>query len=149
MDQQIFLRMAKRELGLSYQQLSARIGVSPRTVEKWSLGRASRDRRAMPLIAMKFIAHLLEDQRRKLILSGNRTAGETIDALLAHVDVDKLQKSLHTFDALQRTANTLAPLSIAPDKPRYFRSLEEKNAWTRRQELDDARRLRQARSAAR
>lgn len=149
MDQQTFLRLAKRELGLSYQQLAARIGVSPRTLEKWSLARGSRDRRAMPRIAVKFIGHLLEDRRRSLILSGNRAAGESIDALVSHVDADKFRDSLRTFNALQQSASTLAPLSVVRGKPRYFVSLEEKNEWRRKEELVHARRVRKARASAR
>jgi hypothetical protein len=103
----------------------------------------------MPRIAVKFIGHLLEERRRALILSGNRAAGEAIGALLAHVDADKLRDSLRTFNALQRSASTLAPLSVVRDKPRYFVSAEEKNEWRHEEELMDARRVRKARASAR
>src|SRR5687767_2442398 len=101
MDQQMFLRIAKRELALSYQELAARIGVSARTIEKWSLARSSSDHRVMPRIAIKFIAHLLEETKRARILRGDRPGAELIDAVVSHVDADKLRESLRTFDALQ------------------------------------------------
>ena len=149
MDQQVFLRLAKRELGLSYQELAARIAVSARTIEKWSLARTSPDHRAMPKIAAKFISHLLDDVKRSRVLSGDRTGAEVIDALISHVDPDKLRECLRTFDALQRSAAQLAPLARAHGKPRYFETLQEKNEWERKEELENARRIRQARAAAR
>lgn len=149
MDQQTFLRVAKRELHLSYPQLAAEIGVSPRTMEKWSLPSRSSDRRAMPLIAMKFIVRLLEDLKRTSVLAGDRAAAETVDALVSHVDAGKFEDALRTFDMLQQTATALVPMARAPEKPRYFKSLRAKNAWCEKEELDNARRAREARAPAR
>ena len=149
MEQQSFLRLAKRELGLSYQELAVRLGVSARTIEKWSLTNASPDRREMPRIAVKFISLLLEDAKRTRILSGDRAGAEVIDALLSHVDPDKLRDCLRTFDALQRSAARLIPAARSARKPRYFVTLQEKNEWERKEELENARRIRQARAFAR
>lgn len=49
--QQLFLRRARRELGLTCGELARELGVSARTVEKWSLRAGSGDRREMPLMA--------------------------------------------------------------------------------------------------
>ncbi|MBA3904220.1 MAG: hypothetical protein C0522_11205 [Rhodocyclaceae bacterium] len=132
--------MAKRELGVSYPQLAAQIGVSPRTTEKWSLGDQSIDHRAMPLIAIKFISRLLEEKKRTQVLAGDRGTAEAVDAIVSHVSREKYLDALDTFDALQRSANTLVPMTVARDKPRYFRSLSEKNAWSDEEELRNARR---------
>jgi transcriptional regulator with XRE-family HTH domain len=141
MDQQRFLRLAKRELDMSYPQLAAEIGVSPRTVEKWSLGDRSPDHRAMPLIACKFISRLLEEKKRSRVLAGDRGTAEVVDAIVAHVSANKLQAALRTFDTLQRAANTLVPMTLASDGPRYFKTLPEKNAWSEQEELRNARRV--------
>src|ERR1700689_2432324 len=129
MDQKTFLRLAKRELQLSYLQLAAAIGVSPRTMEKWSLQEQSIDFRRMPLIAQKFICKLLEEEKRTQILAGNRATAEIIDAIVSHISKEKYLDSLRTFEALQRSANAIVRMTQARDKPRYFKQPAEKNAW--------------------
>ena len=148
MDQQTFLRLAKRELGVSYPQLAALIGVSPRTLEKWSLSARSPDHRAMPLIATKFISKLLEDLKRTRLMAGDRGTAEAIDALVSHVSIEKSQDALRTFDTLQRSASAFVRLSVARNKPRYFRTLSDKNAWSEKEETDNARRAATARASA-
>lgn len=149
MDQQTFLRLAKRELGVSYPQLAAQIGVSPRTMEKWSLGDRSSDHRAMPLIATKFISRLLEDLKRTRILAGDRGTAEAVDALVSQVNTEKLRDALRTFDTLQKSASVFVPMTVARDKPKYFKTLSDKNAWSEKEELDNARRAGKARASAR
>jgi transcriptional regulator with XRE-family HTH domain len=138
MDQKTFLCLAKRELGLSYPQLATIIGVSPRTMEKWSLNQQSADFRKMPLIARKFICSLLEEEKRRQILAGNRSTAEVIDAIVAHVSDEKYLDSLRTFEALQKSANAIVRLTVARDKPRYFRKPAEKNAWSEAEEIRNA-----------
>lgn len=149
MDQQTFLRLAKRELGVSYPQLAAQIGVSPRTMEKWSLGARSSDHRAMPLIAKKFISRLLEDLKRTRVLAGDRGTAEAVEALVSHVNTEKLRDVLRTFDTLQRSVSAFVPMTVARDKPRYFKTLADKNAWSEKEELDNARGVGKARASAR
>lgn len=149
MDQQTLLRLAKRELGVSYRELAAEIGVSPRTIEKWSLDARSPDHREMPLIAKKFISRLLEERKRRRVLAGDRDTAEAVDAIVSHVSAEKLRDVLRTFDTLQRSVSALVPMSVVADKPRYFKTLADKNAWSEEEELDNARRLRKARASAR
>lgn len=149
MNQQSFLRLAKRELGVSYRELAAEIGVSPRTMEKWSLDARSPDHRDMPLIATKFISRLLEDRKRARVLAGDRDTAEAVDAIVSQVDNDRFREVMQTFDTLQRSASTFVPMTVVRDKPRYFKSLLDKNAWSREEELTYARRVRQARASAR
>jgi transcriptional regulator with XRE-family HTH domain len=149
MDQKTFLQLAKRELRLTYPQLAAAIGVSPRTMEKWSLNRRSDDYRQMPLIAQKFICKLLEDEKRMQILAGNRATSETIDAIVARVSTEKYLESLHTFDALQKSANAIVRMTLARDKPRYFKQTAAKNAWNAKEEIRNARRTGKASAIAR
>jgi len=149
MNQQAFLRLAKRELGVTYRELAARLGVSPRSIEKWSLGDGSPDHRAMPLIAWKFVSWLLEDRKRVRLQSGDRRTAEAVDAIVSHVSAEKLRETLATFDALQRSASTFVPMTVARDKPRYFKTAAEKNAWSETEELTNARRVGEARAAAR
>lgn len=139
MDQQTFLRLAKRELGLTYPRLAAEIGVSPRTMDKWALGGRSSDHREMPLIARMFISRLLEEKKRAQVLAGDRGTAEAVDAIISHVSEEKYREALRTFDALQRSANALVPMTVSPDKPRYFKSLAEKNAWGEEEEIRNAR----------
>lgn len=135
MDQQTFLRLAKRELGLSYPRLAEEIGVSPRTLEKWALGVGSRDHREMPRIAWKSISRLLEERKRAQILAGDRATAEAIDAIVAHVSPDRLREALRAFVSLQRSANLFVPMSTPRDRPGYFRTQAEKNAWNEQDEL--------------
>lgn len=141
MDQRNFLRLAKRELGLTYPALAAELGVGARSLEKWTLGPGSRDRRTMPLIATRFIVKLLDERRRDLLQRGERAAAETIEAIVAQVDPRRVAESLRTFDALQRSARRL---DLVPGrlKPRRFRTFEEKNEWERNEEARHARRIR-------
>lgn len=142
MDQQTYLRLAKRTLGITYPQLASELGVSPRTVEKWSLDNRSRDHRKMPLIARRFLARLLEEKKRAQVLAGDRETAELVDAILTHVSREKYLDALRTFDALQRSANAFVRLATTPDKPRYFRTLAEKNAWSEQEEIRHARNAR-------
>lgn len=134
MDQQAFLRRATRELGMPYRQLAGELGVSERTVEKWSLRGASADHRAMPLMATRLILRMLDDRKRELIAKGDRAAAEAIDALGAQVDPARLAASLRTFDALQRSSPRIAPMDMARRKPRFFTTFAQKNAWEREEE---------------
>ena len=140
MKQGHFLQLAKRELGLTYPALANELGVSARAMEKWSIDPASPDHRAMPLIATRFIARLLEERKRAHLAAGNRAAAETIDAMVAQMDPQRLAASLRTFDALQRAARALA-VSPARRKP-AFRTFAAKNAWEREEETRHARRAR-------
>jgi transcriptional regulator with XRE-family HTH domain len=140
MDQQAFLRRASKELGVPYRQLASELGVSERTVEKWSLRGASADHRSMPLMAIRLILRLLDDRKRELIARGDRAGAEVIDALGAQVDPARLAASMRTFDALQRSAHRIAPMEVARRKPRSFATLARKNAWERKEETRLARR---------
>lgn len=144
MDQSTFLRLAKRELGFSYPALAARLGISPRTMEKWSLNGQSRDYRKMPLIAVKFMSELLEAKKRESLTQGERTSAETIDAILAHVSAEKFKESLDTFDRLQRSADAIAPMVVMPGRPPHFETMAEKNAWDEEVEIFNARRTQRA-----
>jgi transcriptional regulator with XRE-family HTH domain len=141
MDQRDFLRLAKRELGLSYPALASELGVGARSLEKWTLDPASPDRRAMPLIATRFIIRLLDDRRRVMLDAGDRAAAETIDAIVAQVDPRRMNDALRTFDALQRSARRMGLVSGRP-KPERFRTFAEKNEWERNEEARHARRIR-------
>lgn len=149
MDQQTFLRLAKRELGVSYRELATEIGVSARTIEKWSLDARSPDSRRMPLIARKFIERLLEERKRARVLAGDRRSAEAVDAIVSHVSSGKFRDLLLTFDTLQRAASVLAPMTVSRHKPGYFESPLEKNAWTEKEELRNARQIAKARASAR
>ncbi len=140
MDQQNFLRRARTELGVPYRQLAAELGVSERTVEKWSLKAGSADRREMPLMAIRLVLRLLDDRKRELIARGDRAAAEVIDALGVQVDPARLAASMRTFDALQRSSWRIAPMERPRGKPRAFATLARKNAWERSQETRLARR---------
>ncbi|HEX4944943.1 MAG TPA: hypothetical protein VFV55_11360, partial [Usitatibacteraceae bacterium] len=142
------LRLAKRELGLSYPRLATTLGVSERTMEKWALDPSSGDHRGMPLMARKFLCHLLEEAKRRHLSAGDRDSAERIDAIAANADPARMRVSLQAFDALQRTANALAPMRARPDRPRFFRTLAEKNSWEDKEILENARRAR-AKSARR
>jgi hypothetical protein len=144
MDQQAFLRRASRELGVPYRQLAAELGVSERTVEKWSLRGASPDHRAMPLMAIRLILRLLDDRKRELLAHGDRAGAEAIDALGAQVDPARMAASMRTFDALQRSSQRIAPMEVARRKPRSFATFARKNAWERKEETRLARRTQAA-----
>lgn len=140
MDQQAFLRRARSELAVTYGQLAAELGVSRRTVEKWSLRKSSGDRREMPLMAIRLILRMLDERKRGLLARGDRATAEVIDALGAQVDPSRLAASMRTFDALQRSWGRMAPSAAACRKPRSFATLDRKNAWERREETRLARR---------
>lgn len=142
MDQQDFLRRARSELGMPCRQLAAELGVSERTVEKWSLRTTSGDHREMPLMAIRLILRMLDDRKRELIARGDRAAAEAIDALGAQVDPARLAASMRTFDALQRSSRRIAPIATAHRKPRSFATFAQKNAWERWEEARLARRSR-------
>jgi hypothetical protein len=57
--QAMFLADAMARLGLSREALAARIGVSSKGMAKWMADRESRDFRAMPRIAWKFIVEIV------------------------------------------------------------------------------------------
>jgi transcriptional regulator with XRE-family HTH domain len=141
MDQRDFLRLAKRELGLTYPALARELGVGERSLEKWTLDPASPDRRAMPLIATRFIVKLLDERKRTLLEEGDRGSAEAIDAIVAQVDPRRVREALRTFDALQRSAKRLGLVPGRP-KPEKFTSFEEKNEWERNEEARHARRIR-------
>ena len=143
MNQQDFLRAAKRELGLSYPSLARELGVSARTIEKWAMTRASPDHRPMPLIARRFILKLLDEHKRQRLQQGDRAAAETIDAIGAQVDPQRLAHSLRTFDTLQRSARVFLGAYEPRPKP-VFRSFAAKNRWEREEEVRHARRIRAA-----
>lgn len=141
MKQQEFLRLAKRELGLTYPALAQELGVSARTIEKWAMDPASPDHRPMPLIAKRFIVKLLDERKGHHLKAGDRAAAETIDAIAAQVDPRRLAASLRTFDSLQRSASRLFH-PVARRKPAFFRDFDEKNRWERQEEARNARRIR-------
>lgn len=146
MNQQAFLRRVKGELGASYRELAGELGVSERTIEKWSLNAASGDHREMPLMAIRLLLRMLDDRKREHLARGNRDAAEVIDALGVQVDTARLAASMRTFDALQQSAGRFAPLAAPRRKPRLFATLAEKNAWERKEETCRAR-LAQAKAA--
>ncbi|HXN15422.1 MAG TPA: hypothetical protein VN878_03540, partial [Usitatibacter sp.] len=74
MDQQTFLRWARRELGVPYRRLAAELGVSARTIEKWAMKSSSPDHRAMPLMAIRLILRMLDDRKHALLAQGERSA---------------------------------------------------------------------------
>lgn len=144
MDQQIFLRLARNALGLPNHKLAQELGVSERTIEKWSMRSTSGDRRAMPLMAIRLVLRMLDDRKRELLAMGDRNAAEVLDAIGAQVDSSRRAASMRAFDALQRSARRLMPLEPARRKPRYFATLAQKNTWERRQEIRHARRIQAA-----
>ena len=100
----------------------------------------STDHRAMPLIARRFVLHLVDECKRRHLAAGNRAAAETLDAVAAQVDPDRLAGSLRTFDALQRSARALG--GPPPRAKPAFRTMAEKNRWERNEELRVARHFR-------
>lgn len=144
MDQQHFLRRACRELGLTYPQLAEEMGVSARTVGKWTLRPGSADRREMPLLAIRYILRMLDERKRELLARGDRAGAEVLDALGAQVDPARRAGSLRTFDALQRASARLAPAAYPRNKPRSFATAASKNAWERKEEARHARRIQAA-----
>ncbi|MGE0358117.1 MAG: hypothetical protein AB7P08_14530 [Burkholderiales bacterium] len=150
MDQATFLRLAKRELDLTFPGLAAEMGVATRTLRNWASPPGSTDRREMPLIARKFLVRLLDDAKRPRLASGDRRGAETIDAIAAHIDPDRLRASLRDFDELQRAARRLLPdAAPALRKAPAFATFEEKNARQREEETRNARRLRAAPASTR
>lgn len=124
---------------MPYRRLAAELGVSQRTVEKWTLRRSSTDFREMPLMATRLILRMLDDHKRVLLARGDRLAAEVIDALGAQVDSARLAASMRTFDTLQRAARRIAPLESRRRKPRSFATPARKNAWERAEETRIAR----------
>lgn len=144
MNQQTFLRCARGALGLSYRRLAEELGVSERTIEKWSMRPTSGDHRAMPLMAIRLILRMFDDRKRELLASGDRNGAEVLDAIGAQVDPVRMAASLKTFDALQRSARRLVPLEPGRRKPRSFSTFAQKNAWERTEEVRRARRIQAA-----
>lgn len=137
MDQQAFLRRASRELGMPYRRVAEALGVSERTVAKWSLKASSADHREMPLMAIRLLLRMLDDRKREHLIRGDRSAAEIIDALGVQVDPARLAASMKSFDALQRSMARLVP---APRrKPRNFETIAAKNEWERNEEARLAR----------
>ena len=142
MNQQRILRLAKRQLGLSYPGLAGELGVATRSLEKWVLHGQSGDHREMPLTARKLLARLLVERAQEHIAAGNREAAEPLEALASQSDPAMLRRALRVFDGLQHAADTLAPMRAPPRKPRHFRSPAAKNAWQEREDLAHARHAR-------
>lgn len=142
LNQQRFIRLARRELGLTNESLAETLGVSPRTVTKWLLPSASADFRAMPRMALNFISQLLLSKKASLLAEGRRADAEVIDAILTLPrDGKELLANLEAFDRLQRSA--LFPhWERLPERPFYFERLGDKNEWMRREELMNARKMR-------
>ena len=122
---------------MPYRQLAEALGVSERTVAKWSLKASSADHRQMPLIAIRLLLRMLDDRKGEHLTRGDRPAAETIDALGVQVDSARLAASMKSFDALQRS---MARLVAAPRRrPRAFRTMSAKNEWERNEETRLAR----------
>lgn len=138
--QQDFIRLARRELGMSNAALAQTLGVSTRTLAKWMLPGGSVDFRAAPRMAINFLGLLLRQRKASLLAQGRRADCEVIDAILTlPEDGAGLMAAMDTFDRLQRS--TLFPRwERLPARPRYFRRLSDKNDWLRREEIENARR---------
>lgn len=139
MDQRTFFQLAKRELGLSGYVLAETLGVSRRTFDKWMVADTqSEDFRQAPAMAFRFVATLLRERKRDCLARGERANAETIDAILAQVDVAALKQALVTFAALQRSSLASLPPRLA-DKPAYFATLADKNRWDEEELIAHAR----------
>lgn len=62
--QQEFLRAAKIELGLEWDELAERAGIVPRTFKNYRLPDDSGNHRTMPELAWRAIQDLLDKHRR-------------------------------------------------------------------------------------
>ncbi len=62
--QQDFLREAMTTLGLTREQFADRIGVGKRGLDNWLLPSESKEFRAMPEMARKFIREILEHHKQ-------------------------------------------------------------------------------------
>jgi hypothetical protein len=63
--QQDFLRDAMAALGLTREQFAERIGAKKRALDNWLLPGDSKEFRAMPVMAWKFIREILSKQEQK------------------------------------------------------------------------------------
>lgn len=138
MEQKTFVTIAKRLLGVGGYELAQELGVSRRTFDKWMTNPASKDFRAMPLMAARFIARLLQERKRDFAMHGDRENLELIDALLAQVDEKSLAESCRIFDGLQKSADDFVSLSRLSGKPVYFRDIKEKNFWDEEEVISNA-----------
>jgi hypothetical protein len=63
--QQDFLRDAMAALGLTREQFAERIGAKKRALDNWLLPSDSKEFRAMPDMAWKFVREILSKQEQK------------------------------------------------------------------------------------
>ena len=66
MTQQEYLRAAKEELGVLWDELADLAGIAPRALKTYRLPNESADHRGMPSLARRSIDQLLAEHRRKL-----------------------------------------------------------------------------------
>lgn len=65
MTQQEFLRVAKQELGLEWDDLADQAGITPRTLKTYRMPETSKNYRTMPSLARAAVERLLEGHRKK------------------------------------------------------------------------------------
>lgn len=63
--QQDFLKAAKDELGLTWDDLAAKAGITARALKTYRMPDTSKDYRNMPDLARAAVSRLLEDRRRR------------------------------------------------------------------------------------
>ena len=61
--QEDYLKTAKRELGLTWDELAAQVGIHPRALKTYRMPVTSKDHRALPSLAKRSIDQLLEHHR--------------------------------------------------------------------------------------
>ncbi|PNE59799.1 hypothetical protein A8H39_01235 [Paraburkholderia fungorum] len=61
--QQDFLKDAKAQLGLTWDELAVASGINPRALKTYRMPDESKDYRALPDLARAAIVRLLEDRR--------------------------------------------------------------------------------------
>jgi hypothetical protein len=62
--QQEFLRAAKEQLGVTWDELATASGINPRAMKTYRMPETSKDYRALPDLARAAVERLLEDRRR-------------------------------------------------------------------------------------
>lgn len=65
MTQQDFLRQAMDTMGMTREQFAERIGAKKRGLDNWLLPSDSKEFRAMPEMAWKFIREILQNHHEK------------------------------------------------------------------------------------